>query len=114
VINLNNSNVSYVPLFMSEASAVEEDVEQVVAVAGTLSRFTVRLNPEIQDVGSYIFIVRKNGATTVRCPILGAGSFCEDQMNSVVFAVGDQIAIRVEPVSAPGPRRMRWTARFTH
>jgi hypothetical protein len=77
-------------MFMSEASAVEEDVEQVIAVAGTQSNFTVLLNPEIQDVGFYIFIVRRNGAnTTVTCQIRGAGGFCLDQMNSVMFAVGD-------------------------
>lgn len=54
--------------------------------------------------------------TALTCVIAGTDTSCAEVANSVAFAAGDLICIRVAPSSSPLPgnnaRAVRWTAKF--
>jgi hypothetical protein len=95
-------------------SATESAVQQTVPMAGTLSEFYVTLNGSPGSGRGYTFVVRKNGVNTlVTCTISGTATTGSDVTNSVSFAAGDKISIRVTPVNNPTARSMSWTAKFS-
>ena len=105
-------------MFDNFRSATESAVQQVVAVAGTLSNFQVRIDGTAgaaASTRSYTMTVRQNGAnTSVTCTILETATSCADTTNTVTFAASDLISIGVVPTALnPTARAMHWTAQFS-
>jgi len=113
--NLQGASINYVPMFESNRSQVENENQQFMPVAGTVSNFYVILNGSPGTNHWYTFVVRKNGANTpVTCTISGAATTGSDLTDSVSFAAGDYISIMVTPSAAnPTGRLMLWTAQFS-
>ena len=112
--NLSASATRFVPLFFSNVNATENVVDQVMAIAGTLANFYVRLDGSPGGATSYTLTVRKNGTdTTLTCVISGSAIACSDTTNSVSFSAGDLISVKSVPSATnPTARAMRWTAKF--
>lgn len=113
-VNLQGASINYVPMFESNRSQVENENQQFMPVAGTVSNFYVILNGSPGNNHWYTFVVRKNGADTpVTCTIAGTNTTGSDLTHSVSFAAGDYISIMVTPSAAnPTGRVMLWTAKF--
>jgi FlaG/FlaF family flagellin (archaellin) len=113
-VNLQGASINYVPMFESNRSQVENENQQFMPVAGTVSHFYVILNGSPGNNRWYTFVVRKNGADTpVTCTIAGTNTTGSDLTNSVSFAAGDYISIMSTPSAAnPTGRSMLWTAQF--
>jgi len=102
----------YMSMFIGADSATEGDVEQVMPVGGTLSKFYVVFNDNVVGGGNaFAFTVRKNGADTgVTCTVSETQSVCSDTLHSAVFAAGDRISISSVQTGAPTNPTVRWTA----
>jgi outer membrane protein assembly factor BamB len=114
-VNLQGASTNYVPMFNSNRSAVESEVQQFMPVAGTVSNFYVILDGSPGTSRWYTFVVRKNGADTpLTCTIADTDTTGSDLTNSVSFAAGDYISIMSTPSAAnPTGRSMLWTAKFS-
>jgi outer membrane protein assembly factor BamB len=114
-VNLQGASTNYVPMFNSNRSAVESEVQQFMPVAGTVSNFYVNLDGSPGTSRWYTFVVRKNGADTpLTCTIADTDTTGSDLTNSVSFAAGDYISIMSTPSAAnPTGRSMLWTAKFS-
>jgi hypothetical protein len=70
-------------------------------VASTVRNLHVHFDAAVSG-GSYIFTVRKAGAsTTVTCTAANGTSGCVDTTNSVAFAAGDLISIQIAQSGGP-------------
>jgi hypothetical protein len=105
--------VRFVAAFEGHADSSESIVEQSVPAAGSISRLFVKLTSGPGAGASYTFFVRKSGAdTALACTISGTAATCSDLVNSVSFAAGDLLSVRVQPTGGPAGREMRWMAVF--
>ena len=108
--------VRFVSLFNPAISETESAVEQAMPVAGVLTSLFVRLDgPAAAGQAGYSFTVRRNGAdTALACGIATASTTCTAaSLLGIPFAAGDTMALKIEALSGPSPRAMRWTATFT-
>jgi hypothetical protein len=111
--DLDRNSTRYVPMFNTGTSATESDVQQSMPMAGTVSNFYVTLDGSPGNNNWYTFVICKNGIDTpVTCTISGMDTLGSDITNSVSFAAGDYISIRVTPTSNPTVRSMCWTAKL--
>jgi hypothetical protein len=111
--NLANGPNNWIPLYLGVLQASEAPAQQVVPLAGTVSKFYVRLSGTPGNGRSYTFTVRVNGAdTAVTCVVQDAATGCSDTTNSVTLAAGDLIAIHAVGTANPTGRTMVWTALF--
>jgi hypothetical protein len=99
------------------APTSEAGAQSFMRVAGTVSKFDVRLNANAGPAGSsFTFTVRKNGVDTgITCTVSGATSTCSDIANNAVFAANDLISISIVPSAADPTDHLdaRWSAVFT-
>ena len=102
-------------MFNALADQDEVAATQNVPTRGTSRKLSVRVDGE-PGSNIYRFIVRKNRADTpVACTVTTTQLVCADLVNTIAFAPGDEITVRVQPSGAFLPRilHMRWTATFT-
>ena len=107
--------VWYAPMFDGDVSQPFTTAQdQVLPIGGTLSNFHVRLHRTTAG-DFWSFTVLKNSVdTSVSCTGLGSTASCSDTTNSISFAAGDRIAIKITQLVANAPgNRMQWTAQFT-
>jgi hypothetical protein len=110
---LSTTSVRYVGLFTQQTAAAEDDVQQAMTVAGTLSRLRVRLTSAPGAGKSYAVVVRRDGAdTSLGCSVAGASQACADDDHAVPFDEGSLISLRVQPSGTPTGADMSWTARY--
>jgi len=121
----------YMALYAPRFSNTESVVAQAVPVAGTLSqlRADAEVDPNCFHPGGvncavqfWTLTVMRNGSpTALACQIIGSSFLngtarvpCSNTTNTVHFAAGDLISIKVE-ASFPGPvaSPIHWTAAFT-
>jgi collagen type VII alpha len=109
----------YLSLFMSQAaSTAENDSRQIMPVAGTLSNFNVYLTIAPDSGGGtqgHTYTVLKNGvATSVTCQVQEFATTGSDNVNTVTFAAGDTISIKVDIAGSTATGILvRWTAKYT-
>jgi len=115
--NLSSGADRFVPIFNSLSTANEDVAQQVVPVAGTLSRLEIRINGTAGGAASgrfYAFAIRRNGVNTaVGCTIFETSTSCSDATNVATFAEGDLISVVAMPGTSPSARGMQWTAHFS-
>jgi hypothetical protein len=114
--NLPGGSDTFVTLF-ADFSNTETDVEHAMPVAGALSMLFVRITGNLGTAGSghsYTITVRQNETdTAVSCVILETATSCTDATNTVTFAVGDLLSLRVSPSAGAPGRQLRWSAKFS-
>jgi hypothetical protein len=134
-----NDATTYMALYAPRDSATESEVTQVVPVAGTLSDLyaDTEVDPGCNasfhlsatcNTSFWTLTVMRNGAATgLSCEIRGQyvaepHIACTNIMDSVSFAAGDIVSIRIEPnplavnigdPGPPNPSAIHWTAGFT-
>jgi len=124
-LGLDSQENNYIPMFDSFRHQLVEEpsLQQALPVGGTVSNLYVRLDrspgvPEEPNANRHwLFTVRKNGVGgPVTCTVPDLGTTCSDISHSMEFAEGDLITIEADPSAepdAPGPVKMKWTAKFT-
>jgi hypothetical protein len=91
-------------------TTTESNVQVTVAVAGTLSAFSVTAAGSPGGTNTFVVTVRKNAVdTTVTCTVPSAGTTCTSA-NSVAFAVGDKLSVSYLP--SGGSKVLYFTANY--
>jgi hypothetical protein len=111
---INNGTTNFVPMFNAGVFAnAEASAQQIVPLAGTLSKFYVHLSGSPGNGRSFSFFVRVDGAdTAVTCTVADANTSCSDTTHSVAINAGSLIAIRAAGAGNPTARSFGWTALF--
>jgi hypothetical protein len=129
--NVTSGTTWYVALYAPRFSNTESVVAQAVPVAGTMHRLfaDAEVDPGCFHPGGvncaaqyWSLTVMKNGSpTALVCQITGSSFLngtprapCFDTVDTVHFAAGDLVTIRVEgSLFGPAPSPIHWTAAFT-
>ena len=98
-ITLTNGVTNYVaPFFGNSSNATESNRQISVKVATTCSRLYIRTSSAQPGTGSLVVTVRKNGADTAITLTITAGGAAgtfTDLVNTVSFAAGDLLSIKI-------------------
>jgi hypothetical protein len=91
----------------------ETAVQEVLFTGGKVSNLRIFLSAKPNSSDSYTFTVRRDPAgaappvsTAMTCTIIGAGTSCEDNVNSQVFSAGDAISILATEPNGPDAASM--------
>jgi hypothetical protein len=114
VFGLSESAATYVSLFHASGST-EASVQYPVPAAGTVQRLYARVEAAPGGSRSWVFTLRKNGASTaLTCTIGSAATTCNNTTNTVAFAPGDLITVHVVKTGSGDPPNTDgfWTAQY--
>jgi hypothetical protein len=111
---LSTTAVRFAGMLTQQVAAAEDDVQQVVTVAGTIDSLHIRLTTAPGLGRSYAFAARRNGVdTALSCTVSGSEQSCADTTSTAAFASGDLLSIRVTPIGTPVGADLSWTARLS-
>jgi hypothetical protein len=95
------------------ALATEAKVQQVMAQAGTITRFAVRCTQAPGGASSWTYRIRKNGVDTDAFVVIAGAATSGEVSEPVTVAAGDLLSMSLLPSTSPSAAgTRRWTVEF--
>jgi hypothetical protein len=95
------------------SSAQESHVQQVMPMAGTITRFAVRSSQAPGGSASWTYRIRKNGADTAAFVTIAGSATSGEISEPITVAAGDLLSMSLVPSTSPASTgTRRWTVEF--